>query len=148
MPPSVGNQRGTAEGLGLGGSGFIDLKRAHGYEQAVRDSAVRAPSEMLAIGDAYWGGGSLSTHKFDVFESFGQIIREGVGVSDHLDGFGFTIGATGRKRHVGQLNMVFCDGHVEGLKVQRLFFSKDERDMRLWNSDNEPHRDRLRDSLR
>ena len=44
--------------------------------------------------------------------------------------------------------MVFCDGHVEALKVQRLFFSKGERDMRIWNIDNEPHRGRLRDSIR
>ena len=45
------------------------------------------------------------------------------------------------------LKMVFCDGCVEGLKAQRLFFIKDERDMRLWNVDNDPHRGRLRDSL-
>jgi prepilin-type processing-associated H-X9-DG protein len=56
--------------------------------------------------------------------------------------------ATGRERHGGRLNMVFCDGHVEALTFQTLFSSKDERDMRLWNIDNEPHRGRLRDSLR
>ena len=29
------------------------------------------------------------------------------------------------------------------MEVQTRFFGKDDRDMSLWNSDNEPHRDRL-----
>jgi len=143
-----GGKVATAEGLGLGYAGFeydrrfIELRSAY----PVRDSAVRSPSEMLAIGDGYAGGVDV-TSRWDVFETDGEMIREGAAIV-LADGSAGPKKPTARKRHGGQLNVVFSDGHVEGLKVQRLFFSKAERDMRLWNIDNEPHRGRLRDSLR
>ena len=96
---------------------------------------------MIAIGDGYNGSWGVDPPlPYDIYESYGDLAREG--------GVDTTIPATGRKRHQGRLNFVFCDGHVEGLKVQTLYFSKDDRDMRLWNVDNEPHRERLRRSLR
>ena len=145
---SQGQKKATAEGLGLGYAGFEYNRRFTELKSAfpVRDSAVRSPSEMLAIGDAYAGGTSPKTFKWGVFETWGHIIREGAIVNED-DSWSGPTKPTGRKRHAGHLNMVFCDGHVEGLKVQRLFFNKDERDMRIWNIDNEPHRGRLRDSI-
>jgi prepilin-type processing-associated H-X9-DG protein/prepilin-type N-terminal cleavage/methylation domain-containing protein len=147
----------SAPGLGLGYTGFDSDRRYSALmsDYAVRESAVRSPSEMLALGDAYSGGIGWAGAQFDeeipfnVFESSGELMREGVVKTDTGDD---RVPAkqklTARKRHQDRLNMLFCDGHVEGLKVQKLFFSKDERDMRMWNIDNEPHKGRLRDSLR
>jgi len=95
---------------------------------------------MIAIGDGYAGDYSiLPPIQFDIYESFGTLSREGAA--------DWTVPATAQKRHQGRLNMLFCDGHVEGLKVQTLYRSKEDRDMRLWNVDNEPHRARLWKSL-
>jgi prepilin-type processing-associated H-X9-DG protein/prepilin-type N-terminal cleavage/methylation domain-containing protein len=46
-------------------------------------------------------------------------------------------------RHGNKVNVVFCDGHVESLKLQSVF--EDARDAALvrWNRDHQPHRDRL-----
>ncbi len=138
IPPSP-SASAPAEGLGLGGSG-IARGRA-GYPQPTQESRVRVPSTLIAIGDGYNGGyGVQPPMPWDIYESHGGLAREG-----SVD---TTIPATGRKRHLGRLNMVFCDGHVEGLKVQVQYLSKEERDMRLWNVDNEPHRERLGKSLR
>lgn len=107
---------------------------------------------MMAIGDAYVGGyierASLKgPPSYEVADSCGTLTREG------QDGWGwFTVNehqkgaldlATGKKRHQGRLNVLFCDGHVEGLKVQEMFFGKRDQDLRLWNADNQPHRERL-----
>jgi prepilin-type N-terminal cleavage/methylation domain-containing protein/prepilin-type processing-associated H-X9-DG protein len=103
-----------------------------------------APSEMLAIGDSYTFTAKANTSQFEVTETFGHIMREGPPYEYPRA----KTRATGWKRHDGRLNMLFCDGHVDGMKVQTLFHSKEDRDLRLWNIDHEPHRDRLLFSLR
>jgi len=96
---------------------------------------------MIAIGDGCNGSWGVDPPlPYDIYESYGDLAREGLG--------DWTIAPTGRKRHQGRLNIVFCDGHVEGVNVQSLYFSKDDREMRLWNVDNQPHRERLGKSLR
>ena len=47
--------------------------------------------------------------------------------------------ALARKRHSGKLNVVFCDDHVEGIKVNDLFFDNSEAARRRWFRDNKPH---------
>jgi prepilin-type processing-associated H-X9-DG protein len=136
-----GATKGTAPGLGLGGAGFQDL-RSQGFEFNVRDSAVRVPSEMLAIGDAYSGGMNAANGKWDVHETYGDIMREGLSFNWGSPTSG-GVRATGWKRHQKRLNMSFCDGHVEALKPESLFLSKEDRDLRRWNIDNQPHRERL-----
>jgi prepilin-type processing-associated H-X9-DG protein len=49
-----------------------------------------------------------------------------------------------KHRHGGTYNVIFCDGHVENIKEERLF-EKTERALRRWNSDNEPHADLLQE---
>jgi prepilin-type processing-associated H-X9-DG protein len=46
------------------------------------------------------------------------------------------------KRHKGRYNIVFCDGHVEGVKRDDLFRKTDDA-LRRWNNDHEPHADLL-----
>lgn len=45
-----------------------------------------------------------------------------------------------RQRHRGAFNMALCDGHVESIKMERLF-AKTDAAVRRWNLDNEPHRE-------
>lgn len=127
------------ESLGLACSG-IATKQNNWFAGPRSEWDVKVPSDMMAVGDAYYFGGQgyNSSGKFDVYESPGDMVREGLEA-----GVFFPTKPTGRKRHQGKLNVVFCDGHVEGIKVQALFFSKDDRDLRRWNVDNEPHRERL-----
>jgi prepilin-type N-terminal cleavage/methylation domain-containing protein/prepilin-type processing-associated H-X9-DG protein len=43
------------------------------------------------------------------------------------------------KRHGGRLNVLFCDGHVEALKVDHLLYNREPQWLRKWNRDNEAH---------
>jgi prepilin-type processing-associated H-X9-DG protein len=108
----------------------------------VPDSAVRVPSDMLAMGDNYLGAYNKSG-KFEVYESSGELIREFIRPPPEGPQGHYKVGIPVQKRHGGRLNVTFCDGHVEAMKPQRLFFSKEERDLRMWNIDNEPHPRRL-----
>jgi prepilin-type processing-associated H-X9-DG protein len=47
-----------------------------------------------------------------------------------------------RQRHNGKGNVSFCDGHVESIKLPRLFGVEDAS-LRRWNNDHLPHRERL-----
>ena len=135
---------GTWIGIALGGLGVETGPT--GFARPTRESDIASPSEMLALGDGYGGATNPETQKWDVYESWGHLIREAAftdGPSRNV-----TPQPNGWKRHAGRLNMVFCDGHVEASKVQTLFYTKQDADMRMWNSDHEPHRDRLRDSLK
>ena len=100
----------------------------------------------MAIGDAYTAGWpEVGSRIVPVVETQGEFTREGYYSSTS---FAWLLSRypspdTGRKRRQGHLNSAFCDGQVEGSKVERLFFSKKVEDLRLWNIDNEPHRERL-----
>ena len=111
-----------SEGLGLGGRGQPSRQGAR-YPSAVREPAVQVPSDMIAVGDAY--AGRADGRPFDVWESLGYVAREGTsGMMTDVEG----LKPTGRRRHQGRLNMAFCDGHVVGVRVQMLYFSRDEHD--------------------
>jgi prepilin-type processing-associated H-X9-DG protein len=49
-----------------------------------------------------------------------------------------------KKRHNGNANVTFCDGHTESIKLPKLFGRSDEV-LKRWNIDNLPHRERLFD---
>ena len=46
-----------------------------------------------------------------------------------------------RRHHQGRTNLLFCDGHVEDLKIERVFVDQSDTVLRRWNKDNEPHRE-------
>ena len=100
------------------------------------ESHIKAPSDMIAIGDNFQGtaAGRLNT-------TFATIERDLPFPANPGQPDIFTPRV--RKRHQGQANVLFCDGHVEGLKLERLFFDRSDSALRRWNKDNEPHRERL-----
>jgi len=45
-------------------------------------------------------------------------------------------------RHRNRSNVLFCDGHVQSIREEKLFERTDSA-LRRWNNDNEPHGDKL-----
>lgn len=134
---------GVAEPLGLGGVGRYIAKTGPHFPRPTRDTDVKSPSGMLAMGDAFTVTWHELLKKIGIYESWGDLAREGSG-NAVLESANQRNGLSARKRHQGKLNMVFCDGHVEGLKLEKLFYSKADADLRLWNVDHQSHRGRIR----
>jgi len=114
--------------LGLGG--HYTFTSSHLPAPAVMESEVVSPSEMLAIGDGFWGENN------DIYDGSGYLWR------------GRTIAglpATKRSyaRHQGKANVVFCDGHVESPTLQFLFTDTSDAALSRWNRDHQPHRELL-----
>ncbi len=118
--------------LGLGGN--FSLQPA---KLPTKTSEVKSPADMIAIADAMEGsaGGRLQP-------TLDRIARDIP--YPPLPGGTLDLADEGiRKRHSGKINVVFCDAHVEGMKVQRMFFDRSDAALARWNKDNEPHRERL-----
>jgi len=139
FPPNLGypNYGYNAYGLisltdtnSLGLGGHYIWKGALLPAPAVKESELASASEMMAIGDGFYGGAG--------------VIRDGVwflargGPEDYL-------GSTKRAyaRHQGRANVVFCDGHVESPTLKFLFEDTSDAALVRWNRDHTPHREKL-----
>lgn len=97
----------------------------------VTESQVASPSEMMALGDGFYGNGTS------------------IYVTAHLLGrsLGFPsllpITTEPQLRHQGKANVAFCDGHVESPTLQFLFADTSDAALRRWNRDHQPRRERL-----
>lgn len=111
----VGNQRTNA--LGLAGHFTPTFATA----TPTAESEVGSPSDMMAIGDTFFGL---------VF-----FMRRDL---EYLDRIGFA-----SSRHQGRANVLFCDGHVETPTLEFLFVDTTDAALVRWNRDHLPHRDRL-----
>ncbi len=98
-----------------------------------QESDVRVPSEMIAIADAF--SGRNRGEKNYLFEGHYDITRIGGAGPYSRNDIQFA-----QTRHRGRLNVTFCDGHVEAIKVYTLFFEETDEAYKRWNRDNEPHR--------
>jgi prepilin-type processing-associated H-X9-DG protein len=104
--------------LGLGDTGFAG---STGSPASLGESEVRSPSQMIMIGDAFYGSTQISPNRV------GTVMTQLTSL-DLARWFPHRTGA----------NMVFCDGHVEYAKNSELYDAT-ENARRRWNSDNEPH---------
>jgi prepilin-type processing-associated H-X9-DG protein len=113
------------------GTGYsLEAKRGYGLsgtvDERLRESEVRVPSEMLAVGE-------------------GKCLRI-VGFGNPGVPAGFVYDPTG-PHPTRRSNAVFCDGHVESSASDRIAkdewgeFVPDEGHAKRWNFDNEPHRE-------
>jgi hypothetical protein len=99
----------------------------------LRESAVVAPSQMIALGDAYMiafdvpnivlGATDLKYIPSKYREKLPGYAREHMAM---------------RARHHGRHVIGFCDGHVEAIRFAKLFADNAEA-RRIWNYDHQPH---------
>lgn len=121
--------------LGIGGKGPGPIMEGGlmvaSYPPPVAESEVVNPSEMLAVGDGFngWRG----------------VIKDGLSVIGRGPDAQEFMGSTARalRRHRGRANVLFCDGHVDAPKLDFLFNDETDRALRIWNRDDQPHRERL-----
>jgi len=107
-----GTRNSSTDVLGLGGF-FVP-----GFDSGThKESEIRAPSDMLAIGDAMG------------FDN-DYFVRA---INNHAPSTSWPYPS-----HHPNLNFVFCDGHVELNHMVRLY-QRAESARRRWNFDNEPH---------
>ncbi len=105
----------------------------------VNESKVASPSEMFAVGDAFFGGPSVIEDGVNILGR----ASDGV-VSSH--GHAFADPESTKRayaRHQGKANVVFCDGHVESPTLQFLFEDTSDDALARWNRDHQPHREKL-----
>ncbi len=119
------NEEGFVTGQGLGWRDWVEgipTKR-------VREQDVQVPTKMLALGDGFCGmkdgqwivRGPLMCH--------GNFVS-GPPSDDETK--------RSRRRHNDRSNVIFCDGHVQDFKLDKLVKSTAAEDLRRWNRNNEP----------
>ena len=107
------------------------------------EGTVRAPGEMIAVGDEFIRSRNAA---LDATMSRDTTI----GPATHYASVSVYDSKTPPKKqpafiaHHGRANRAFVDGHVEPEDMRRPFAASDA-ELRRWNVDNEPHRDRLED---
>jgi prepilin-type N-terminal cleavage/methylation domain-containing protein/prepilin-type processing-associated H-X9-DG protein len=101
-----------------------------------REPQVRVPADMIAFGDAFFRYSTVRKI-LDAGEGLGSM-GNGTGGGELHSKDGTQLA---RRRHLGRLNLVFCDTHVEGVKVDTLFFDNSDQARRRWFNDNQPHPD-------
>jgi prepilin-type N-terminal cleavage/methylation domain-containing protein/prepilin-type processing-associated H-X9-DG protein len=98
-----------------------------------RVSDVRAPAQMLALGDSQL----IGYHPNEVIVGMTYLEYEPIKWRQTWRLFGLEMAAT-KARHSGSHTIGFCDGHVERIKYQKLF-ANDMNSRRIWFTDNEGH---------
>jgi len=93
--------------------------------------AVLIPDSLRPTGFPLYGVNNIS--EFSSLASVYDAIMRGVPAKDSA------VQAM-KQRHGGLWNVVFCDGHVEGLKPSDLFNITNPTVMQRWNIDHQPHK--------
>jgi prepilin-type N-terminal cleavage/methylation domain-containing protein/prepilin-type processing-associated H-X9-DG protein len=119
--------------LGLGGFVLANSLSKGLSQVAQRESAVIAPSEMIALGDAF------SESRGKVYRSLQEWLGFNFSAVAAIAG-GLDSQKQARDRHNSRANIAFCDGHVAGTPFNKLFADSDAAYQR-WNTDHQPHAD-------
>ncbi len=117
--------------LGLGGVVVPNGMSKSLAQIPQRESAIVAPSEMIALGDAF------SESKGKVYRSLQEWLGINLSVVASLAG-GVDSQKQARDRHNSKCNVGFSDGHVAGAPFRELF-ADSETDYQRWNVDHQPH---------
>ena len=147
--PNAFGVQGAGLGLGLNAD-----------DSPIREAQVLQPANMFALADselapvttATWNGrhqprGAVyglsemylwqiySSHYYSAYSSIPAPPPGGalypIGLAD-----GFY-----QRRHNTRFNVLFCDGHLETLRISELFTTLSDDVLRRWNNDNQPHRE-------
>jgi prepilin-type N-terminal cleavage/methylation domain-containing protein/prepilin-type processing-associated H-X9-DG protein len=141
--------------LGLGGIFTkVDATGSAG-ETALSDlripeSMVIVPSDMIALGDAtlvYMSAYMINLlYEQQVKGSYSGMAMIDINIRNKQHNPSWAQSASFvqamQQRHNNMQNIVFCDGHVEAIKEDKLY-DKSETALRRWNNDHQPHLDLL-----
>ena len=94
----------------------------------VAESGVAVPADMMAIGDSIDGMVIFKRWLLE-FSKFTDWSRTDFGRASD--------------RHQGNVNVLFCDGHVESPTLKFVFEDKSDVALVRWNRDHQPHREVL-----
>lgn len=133
-----GGQRGLERGLGLAG---ITTSGNPLHIEATRESRVINPARMIAVTDSQIEEDLDSIVNWTSFRPKGYAQVSFAAIRDQIirRERWHTLY---QRRHRTPWNIVFCDGHVESLKMKALI-ARDDDSLRRWNNDNLPHRELL-----
>lgn len=113
----------------------------------IREVEVVAPSDKVAIADANLAGNTdEDPDPFFGYASLQDSWQGGIYLEINFKTSGPAFpgakaSAVGiRRRYDGRWNVVFCDGHIEGLKTKQLFDLRQEDIAVRWNTDHRSHR--------
>ncbi len=93
----------------------------HSDSAPIQESAVVAPSDIMALGDSLDGQPDLKRLALKYLDQTARITA----------------------RHQGRANVLFCDGHVESPTLKFLFEDTSDAALARWNRDHLPHREKL-----
>ncbi len=142
-----GTQFGGSE-LGLGGRYTkVVIEGATGGDTGgvvpISASAVVAPADMIALGDASLilvaGFTAEALYGIENKSSFSGMGLLDINVRNNAKSFTWL---STYRRHRNRYNVVFGDGHAENHLDSRLFEDKNAS-LQRWNNDHEPHADKL-----
>ena len=106
-----------------------------------KENDVVSPSYMIAIGDANFMQASVVTLPEQTVGT--TLLYPGEGAIEWQESpYSPDLAALNadQRRHNGtRRNIVFCDGHVEGLALPQLFNYQNDSVKSLWNNDFLPH---------
>jgi prepilin-type N-terminal cleavage/methylation domain-containing protein/prepilin-type processing-associated H-X9-DG protein len=122
--------------LGPLGLGFKALMGPEGpfLMTSVSESDVKNPADMIAFGDA---ATKVAPQRLDFV--FDEIWRHDSPFAAAFPTIFKDANRLAANRHGGKWNVVFCDGHVEAPKLEKVFFDESSAARRRWNRDNESH---------
>jgi prepilin-type processing-associated H-X9-DG protein len=108
-------------------------------QNATSEKEVKVPSDMIAAGDAF---STLSQTRRVILVGLETLSRRlppqwDSGASDEGDSGGG--GGRSNDRHLGRLNVVFGDAHVEANNHKQLLLDMRPEFLKRWHIDNEPH---------
>jgi prepilin-type processing-associated H-X9-DG protein/prepilin-type N-terminal cleavage/methylation domain-containing protein len=104
----------------------------------VKESEVVSPSEMFAVGDAFFGAPSVIVDGASILGRASDSV-----VLSHRPFPDPESTKRSYARHQDKANVVFCDGHVESPTLQFLFEDTSDEALSRWNRDHLPHREKL-----
>ena len=130
-----GNNGEPSELTGLGGQD----QKYDGATSVVptRESQLRNPSDMIALGDGFRVKAAKSgTAKLEESYYLGRVPNLGFSSPGEWTSAQAREDSVAQRRHQGRLNMAFSDGHVTSGKIEKWYLSAAAPDLRRWRTDN------------
>jgi prepilin-type N-terminal cleavage/methylation domain-containing protein/prepilin-type processing-associated H-X9-DG protein len=117
----------------------------------IREQQLVSPSEMIAVGDSllmfqknYSTGFKSEVGGSPFLRLELDPVRTGAN-RDAGDGPVYLGDGVYQRRHRARFNILFCDVHVEDMKITNLFTIQRDDLLARWNNDHRPHRELVAD---